>query len=154
MPVYRDFFTMKEASRLRHTLSNVGDSHVYLVGPSHLDFSHLVDSFPTLKVARFADKNFVSRASYSEFLLNRTLYEFFSGWDFSLICQLDALIDQPPDWSSFQFDYCGAPWEKPPKLVWDPLRRKLVEYSGPGSRKVVVGNGGLSLRRNKAMVTF
>ncbi len=152
IPIYKASFSESEDLRLRITLRNCPVDSTYFVGPRNLWRAHKMGSFGHVPFVGFSSAHFSSIASYSAWMLLPELYQYFVDYEFILICQTDAILARPlPSNTPWDFDYLGAPWVPPWSLYWDPARRKL-RGNGPKilSRKLHVGNGGLSLRRTAA----
>jgi hypothetical protein len=130
VPVYRELLTADEQVSLRHLLRFLGEHERFIVAPQSLAIS-----IPGFGIRRFDDAFFTGTASYSRLLLSHQFYEAFSGYEYILIYQLDALVfsDQLAEWCAAGYDYIGAPW--------------LKDKSHPQQGFSRCGNGGFSLRR-------
>lgn len=68
-----------------------------------------------------------------------------------LVFQIDAIILRPGIEAFLQFDYTGAPWHQENDM-YSGLNEERVAVT-PLQRSVRVGNGGLSLRSPRAMLS-
>lgn len=96
------------------------------------------------KPIHFSNRFFNSLSSYSELLNSEEFYKEFTGYEYILIYQLDALVfsDQLVKWCNSGYDYIGAPFFKP--LIGRLSYKKDSHFSG--------GNGGLSLRKVSSFI--
>lgn len=150
-PVYRATLEPLEEFSLIYSLRHLSGRHVAFIAPESLDATYYEQAFPGVAILRYADEYFKSIQSYNRLLLNPDFYDSFleRGFDFTLVLQTDAILlrDELDHWCSQAFDYIGAPWP----LGLD-LTLNLDCFGGDLSKNVrlIVGNGGLSLRRNAA----
>lgn len=154
-PVYRTKMNKKELQRLRITLRhNTRWKHGFF-GPESMDYSEISREFPESAVFKFPDKYFSSTKSYSDLLLEVEYYQTFQAYNSILITQLDSVVvNEIPNYLISDYDYVGAAWEKPFWIF--SLNRRLVltnRWIFRGiSRKVIIGNGGLSIRNVNATI--
>lgn len=115
-----------------------GRREIVLAVPEKLDCSLYLKIIPSARIERFDDKFFVSVSSYSHLLLTPAFYQRFSAYDYMLIYQLDAWVfrDELDEWCAKGYEYIGAPF--------------LLKHGR--YEKIIVGNGGFSLRRIDAML--
>lgn len=122
-----------------------------LLAPHSGDVRDWVQAFPEFDVCRLSDRWFRSTSTYSELMVSPTLYESLVQHEWLLICQIDAVIVNPPRLHGEErFDYVGARWRDPLPIRYSPRRRRIIRCR-PG-RGLRVGNGGLSLRRVDAFI--
>lgn len=93
--------------------------------------------------------------------LNPEFYKHFRKYDYILICQTDAIVlgteEELLRFTDMGFDYYGAPWLSTDKNKSDgywfarhTFPERFIDYVGrvTGIRdKIIVGNGGFSLRK-------
>ena len=104
-----------------------------MVGNFLINFSDSKFKYQIVKIkSSFLD----SISSYNKLLLSTYFYDFFEGYDYILIAQLDVWIfrNNLNFWLDQQYSFVGAP-------IVD------VVNSTQHDLKFIVGNGGLSLRR-------
>lgn len=151
IPLHRSNLSAVELQRVSLTLRHADEGCCFFVGPKGLDLTQLKSRWPNVRFLAFEPEAFSSVATYNTWVLQPDLYRRLSEFDFILICQTDAiLVRQLPESDTWNFDYLGAPWVPPYRLGWNPWRKRLTG-SGPAlaRRELVVGNGGLSLRRTE-----
>ena len=139
IPCYRDTMEgTEEASLIQCSKIFGGRRDIVLAVPEKLDCSLYLKIIPSARIERFDDKFFVSVSSYSHLLLTPAFYQRFSDYDYMLIYQLDAWVfrDELDKWCAKGYEYIGA-----------PFLLKNGRYE-----KIIVGNGGFSLRRIDAML--
>jgi hypothetical protein len=122
---------------------------IWWLAPRSLDTRLHSSLFPAVLMKRYPDPFFDGTRGYNRLLLGEVLYSDFSGYSHILICQTDAVILRPHlrYWLDRPYDYLGAPWRNGCTLQVD-----IPEIPVPGGVRcfTFVGNGGLSLRRNRA----
>ena len=155
VPIYRPFLTPLETERLRVTLDAVGTADFFFIGPQGLDWSFYSSRWRSVNIECFDDANFASVSSYNEWMLQTEIYERFQYYEFLLVCQTDAILTKKVQPRQWEFDFLGAPWNPPIVASWNPIGQTII-HSGLGfaPRRLAVGNGGLSLRRTKAFLSF
>jgi len=92
------------------------------------------------KLIHLDDDNFKSISSYGKLLKSIEFYRLFEKFEYILIVQLDVLIvsDSLDYWINKKFTYIGAPWIQ----------------EDTGLKSLVVGNGGLSLRKTSDFIRW
>lgn len=152
IPIYQSMPTKIEQMRMARSLQNTARDSFFL-GPHGLDTSYYSENWPQTEIRRYDPNRFRSKESYSAWLLEPALYLDFAHYDFILICQADAVLTRPISFlENAEFDYLGAPWDGFFELRWNPIRRTLLSGRGFNSRRISVGNGGLSLRRTSSFI--
>jgi predicted SAM-dependent methyltransferase len=142
VPVYKPALDPLEEFSLDRSLSVLKRRKTVFVAPHSLDRNYYSNRYPGHAYVTFADDYFTSAKSYSRLLLTEAFYTEFTDSEFLLILQPDAIVfrDELDYWCAQSYDYIGAPW--PNGINLDPdtnCRSQQFE--------IVVGNGGLSLRR-------
>jgi hypothetical protein len=142
IPVYRKEMTKEEEISLKQCLSILFDYNICLVCPDSLDISGYTNHFHSfgkeLKIKTFSPKYFESVKSYNRLMLNKEFYSAFQEYNYMLIYQLDCYVffDELYYWCEQNYDYIGSPFH--------------VDGSAnitADSPKLLIGNGGLSLRK-------
>jgi len=155
VPIHKPTLSSREAQRLRVSIKNSPVGEIFFVGPKALDWSYYELNWPEVRIEVFDDLHFQSVQSYNDWMLTRELYERFEQYEFLLICQTDAILVKQLEPAGWDFDYLGSIWDPPLQASWHPIRRTLVKATfGLSPRRLVVGNGGLSIRRVDAFLAF
>ncbi len=152
IPIHHQELTERESDRVAISIRNARPHPTYFIGPIELDVTAYCTRWPDVEFVPFASMHFTSVASYNAWMLTPEIYRRFRAFEFILICQTDALLVKslPVD-QEWRFDYLGAPWTPPWTVGHDFWRRKLANNRiAVRKRHLVVGNGGLSLRRTEA----
>lgn len=139
IPCYRDKMDRtEEVSLLQCARIFGGRRDIVLAVPETLDCSLYLSFIPSARLEKFDDKFFTSVSSYSHLLLTPEFYLRFQKYEYMLIYQLDAWVfrDELDEWCAKGYDYIGAPF---------------IQKFGK-REKVLVGNGGFSLRRIDAIL--
>ena len=151
-----------EARSLRQCFSILGDFPIVLVCPSGLD----VSEYKT--IASQAEFCFIDPKWQSDYMMfNRLkisplLYEMFASFDYVLFYELVSWVfgDELNYWCNPGYDYIGAPWVNMNIYKWlfhkkkkYPPEIKWVHWLTQGKKLKLVGNGGLSLRNTKSMIS-
>lgn len=140
VPIYKNSFTESEWFSFQNTLTALAGHDVYIVGPKclHNYFTMLNDeSRLRFGVELFSDVYFKNIDGYNRLLMTMDFYRRFSGYEYILIVQTDALVisDRLNEWCSLGYSYIGAPW-----FMGFDLPEVPISFLG-------VGNGGFSLRK-------
>ena len=151
IPIYKPHLSADEIFSVKKSLLNLTDHAVFWVAPASLDITYYQKSFGVQRVERFDDHYFANIIGYNRLLVSTLFYERFANYEFALICQPDAVVLKPELhlWLEKPYDYIGAPWPKGYALT---IHTKHIPMEGGVTCKAFVGNGGLSLRRNKACI--
>lgn len=152
VPIYQPELSALERFSLQHSLSVLQPGRtVCFIGPEGLDMRAYQRDFPGIPLIAFDPIYSASIQGYNRLLMSPAFYERFSAFEFTLILQTDAILlrDELDEWMARPYDYVGAPWPDGVEILV-----ALDRYVGEHARKVkaLVGNGGLSLRRNRACI--
>jgi hypothetical protein len=151
IPIYREALEPLEQFSLDLSVGRLAARELRFLAPENLNVGYYMQRYPGISVQRFPDLFFGSIQGYNQLLLTPSFYEQYFEYEFSLILQTDAVVmrDELSDWMGLPYDYVGAPWP-----VSNELIVRIPPFDGDRSRhlRVHVGNGGLSLRRNKGCV--
>ncbi len=141
IPVYLESPSEPEKASYRNTLSLLRQHDIIVV--THRDCNTKVydDISSQLKVSiryeYFSQQYFTSVHGYNDLCFSKPFYQRFDGYEYMLICQLDAWIfrDELSYWCSKGYDYIGAP------IFYGYSSKRFSK------RIMGVGNGGFSLRK-------
>lgn len=151
IPIYQPELAPLEEFSLDFSVQRLASRSLLFLAPEQLDVGYYGKRFPSIPVQRFPDAFFGSIQGYNQLLLTPSFYELFAPYEFSLILQTDAIVlrDELSDWMARPYDYVGAPWPVPNELMVS-----IPPFEGDRRRhlRIHVGNGGLSLRRNRACI--
>lgn len=153
VPVYQASLSPLEAYSLDRSMATLRGRDIVFIGPEGLDLAYYRARYGDLVYRAYPAESFASIPGYNRLLLSQAFYRDFADYEFSLICQTDAIAlrDELDDWCSRPFDYVGAPWPDGYSLMvnagrFEGAHGKLV--------RVMVGNGGFSLRRNRKAIAL
>jgi len=154
VPLHRPELVALEDFSLRHSLAQLKRSRrVVFIGPPGLDLSAYRQRLGKMEWLPFEANDFASVQGYSRLLTSASFYERFAEHEFMLVLQPDALLlrDDLDAWVERPFDYVGAPWPDGVEIFIN-----LDRFGGEAGVRIKahVGNGGLSLRRNRACVAL
>lgn len=146
VPIYRPLLDPLEQFSLDRSFTALSQRAIAFVGPRSLDRSHYSARYPGIAFHAFDDRYFESIRGYNLLLLSEGFHARFADREFMLVLQTDAIVlrDELDAWCDKPYDYVGAPW---------PDGYSLLVNAGPFAgeygkmHKVMVGNGGFSLRR-------
>lgn len=148
VPLYKDKLDALETYSLDRSLRALDGRIILFAAPEGLDASFYRERYRGVPFVFFEPRYFASIVGYNCLLLSDLFYSRFSGYEFVLILQTDAIIlrDDLDTWLKSPFDYVGAPWPSGHELFVN-----LGRFGGSCGRRVrvTVGNGGLSLRRTR-----
>lgn len=147
IPIYRKILNKIEQASLNQCLRILGHYPIKFICPNSLDVGNykvIADSMQCeYSFEKFEDKYFIDINGYSKMLLNKSFWEHFNDFEFTLIYQLDAWVfeDKLDYWCNQNYDYIGAPWFE---------GYILADQNSP--ILPVAGNGGFSLRKVSTML--
>lgn len=152
-PIWKETLSEYEFLFLKITSSTNISIEKYFLSPEELDISLYKKHFPSWKILRISGHHLSSIESYNHYMLLPDLYNKLLMFEFTAICQTDAVLIR--DISSIDLgdiDYVGSVWKKPDYTNWFKVfglryLGKIFEIIG-FREKLIVGNGGLSIRRN------
>lgn len=136
IPVYKQSLNLFEKISLQQVLRTLGNYPIYLVYPDTVEIQYEELSGYQYDICQFDEKYFQNTATYSEMMLSPFFYERFLEYKYMLVYQLDCFVffDGLSDFCDMNYDYIGAP-----------------QYHS-WTNDIVVGNGGLSLRKTDAVL--
>ena len=141
VPVYKEHMTNDEEMSFRQLRKVLGNYQVGLICPESLNPEeyHTVWNGPLLSF-HFDNEFFEDRMAYGKLMNSQFFYKAFSDYEYVLIYQLDCWVfrDELAEWCDKGYDYIGAPF--------------FVKWFS--DRGLYVGNGGFSLRKTSAMITY
>lgn len=131
IPVYKQDLNLFEKISLQQVLRTLGHYPIYLVTPDSINIQYEELSGYQYTICQFEKRYFQNTATYSEMMLSPFFYERFLEYEYMLVYQLDCFVffDGLYDFCDMGYDYIGAP-----------------QYHS-WTNDIVVGNGGLSLRK-------
>ena len=150
-PIWRPTLSEEEFFRVQLTWHSTPRwDHIALV-PEGLDITELAALLPGWTFRSSPNNHLESIRSYSSWLLQEEFYTQFADFDFIIIAQLDSVLLAEPPAEAFDYDYLGAPWDPPWRVVIAAGQMRIVRFLGrTWGKRIVVGNGGLSVRRISA----
>ncbi len=163
IPVYKTSLSEDERASLSRCFSVLKRYPIVYMAPEGLDLEPLTQSFPPMRVERFAASYFASKVSYNALMLSPEFYERFSAWEYLLLYQLDAWVfrDDLSMWLDRGYDYVGAPWpirpiyRHPLYKFCSALKTRMMSADKTADDRHAcrgrVGNGGFSLRRTRTI---
>ncbi len=136
VPVYKQKLNLFEKISLQQLLRVLGNYPIYFVQPDTIEINYEELNGYKYDICKFNEWYFKSTETYSELMLSPFFYEKFLNYKYMLIYQLDCFVffDKLSDFCDLDYDYIGAPQYH----FW--------------TKNVVVGNGGLSLRKTKSVL--
>jgi hypothetical protein len=153
IPLYKPTLDGFEQYSVDHSLNALRNREVFFICPEGLDISYYIERYPNYHCRSYAPHYFESIIGYNHLLLSEFFYSDYLDYEFMLILQTDAIVlhDKLAMWCTQPFDYIGAPWPNGLELFVN-----LGTFQGENGRRVraTVGNGGLSLRRNKKCIAI
>lgn len=151
IPIYKCQLDEDESFSVKISLSNLQGYDIYWIAPEGLDLAYYNQNFGIITPHFFNADYFKNIAGYNKLLTSTFFYENFLKYEFSLICQPDAIILKPElaNWLNKPYDYIGAPWPSGYSLK---IKTRKIPVPEGVTCTAFVGNGGLSLRRNKACI--
>ena len=150
-PIWRPTLSEEEFLRVQLTWHSTPRwDHIALV-PEGLDITELAALLPGWTFRSSPNNHLASIRTYSSWLLQEEFYAQFADFDFIIIAQLDSVLLAEPPAEAFDYDYLGAPWDPPWRVVIAAGQMRIVRFLGrTWGKRIVVGNGGLSVRRISA----
>lgn len=161
-PVYRSRLTEIEHALLARTGEATKHPRVF-VAPEGLDVGEIRERYPRDRIETTNPQHLLSVRHYNLWLTSQDFYRMWPDFEWILVSQLDAVLicdpwvnvpDGDPSW-----DFLGAPWNPPMRAVTFGNRILVRSPSGHDrgprwvgavGRRMYVGNGGLSIRRQAA----
>lgn len=148
IPVYKEFPSATEQASFRQCLTVLNRYDIVIVTYSQLCcdvYRHIAEKQEKEILFQYFDEHyFQGIQGYNDLCFSVDFYNRFIDYGYMLIYQLDAWIfnDQLEYWCNKGYDYVGAPW--------------FEDYGDHehGNRLWLVGNGGLSLRKNRRFISL
>lgn len=131
VPVYKENLNLFEKISLQQLLRVLGNYSIYFVQPDNIEIKYEELNGYKYNICRLNKYYFKNTETYSELMLSPFFYKNFLEYKFMLIYQLDSFVffDGLSKFCDMDYDYIGAP-----------------QYHS-WTKNIVVGNGGLSLRK-------
>ena len=137
VPLYNEIIDELEKISIDRLFRVLGRYEIRFACPYYL--APYLESKPGLNAVYFDNIHFQSITEYSKLMLSEEFYSRFIEFEYLLLYQTDAYVfrDDLQYYIEMGYDYYGAPV---PHYIWTDL------WSITG-KKVMVGNGGFSLRK-------
>lgn len=156
-PVYKSLKDIEISAFAQAIKMTQNYRHVF-IAPQSMIFDSSFDKFRDIEIVRFDNHYFESINGYNRLMMDKEFYAAFSDYHYMLIHQSDAYLFKPDleYWLQKEFDYIGAPWIKPGKILLAEFYKRIINlapfiFSEKAKRRYYirnnVGNGGLSLRK-------
>jgi len=155
IPVYQTNLSKTEQAALAQAVTVLGRYPMLLVKPEGLAVDAILQEFPDLGTESFPDRYFTGTDAYNQLLTSLDFYRRFADYEHILIYQLDAWVfrDELPYWCAQKYDYLGAPGLH--QVEYDSLpAEEAAQFAEVLTNHRLVFNGGLSLRRVRAMIRY
>ncbi|MDC3376488.1 hypothetical protein OAV85_00610 [Candidatus Nanopelagicales bacterium] len=147
-PVWRPGLSDDELIRLRITERASQSWQRVILHPEGMPIETIQQQLPSWTYQSCEPHRLSSVQSYSSWLLQSDFYERFRAFEFMLIAQLDSVLLRQPPSSAFDYDFLGAPWDPPWRVTIVGGQMRIIRAFGRmWGKKLIVGNGGLSIRR-------
>lgn len=144
---WRADLTPDEILRSELTRRCTPDWDHVLLHPEGLDVSRIRGHMPSWDFRSAPAHHFRDVQAYNSWALTIGFWEQFTDYTHILIRELDAVLVRELPAPAFEFDFLGAPWDPPWRVVIAGGHMRIIRMFGRAwGRKLVVGNGGLSLR--------
>ncbi len=155
IPIYQTNLSESERASLAQGVAMLGRYPIRLVKPEGLAVDTILREFPDVNTESFPDHYFTGTDSYNQLLISLDFYRRFAQYEHMLIYQLDAWVfrDELPYWCARKYDYLGAPGFYQPEFDSLPANAASQFANALANRRLVF-NGGLSLRRVKAIIRY
>ena len=155
IPMYRTALSETERAALAQGVAVLKRYPMLLIKPEGLAADAILQEFSVLGTESFPDRCFTGTDAYNQLLTSPDFYQRFTDYEYILIYQLDAWVfrDELPYWCAQKYDYLGAPGLH--RVEYDRLpAEKAAQFAEVLTNHRLVFNGGLSLRRVKAMIRY
>lgn len=164
VPVYKSTLEQFEVVSLKQTLRVLSEP-VCLVTPEALETQAYEEIAAQcdreLIIKSFDTDYFKNIDGYNRLMLSQEFYTAFVDYDYLLIAQLDCYIfsDQLKVWCDKGYDYIGAPFygmkdvQQLGTNFYKTSIRRYLPFLGQ-KKNILVGNGGLSLRKVDTMISM
>jgi len=154
VPVYKPRLDDIEIFSLDVSMASLRNRYpIRFVAPHSIDDRFYRERFSGVEFDLFPSEYFESISGYNRLMLSSKFYEFYCEYEFLLIHQTDAIVlrDDLAFWCSQHYDYIGAPWPSGPEVT---IRFSRFGFPPFLKRRIFVGNGGLSLRRTRKVISL
>lgn len=164
IPIYKKSFNKQEEQAVKLNLKKLLGIKAVFVGPIGIVEDYYRTEFSEVDLVLFPRYYFKGISGYNKLMLYTGFYQMFIEYKYICICQPDALIlKEKSDLKriiDLDYDYIGAAWQNDVKFcIWDKrydvnkktavIKRKIreIRHKFFKTYTLVVGNGGLSLRK-------
>lgn len=145
--VWRSVLSPDEVLRSALTRTSSPDWDHVILHPEDMDVSGFQAVLPHWDLRSAPAQHFRDVQAYNAWALTPEFWAQFTGHTHILIRELDAVLVRQPPGSALDFDFLGAPWDPPWRVVIAGGQMRIIRLFGRAwGRRLVVGNGGLSFR--------
>lgn len=136
IPIYKKELNDYEKISLNSIVRHLSSYDIYAIVPHGLDITEECTVIYPFMTKRFDKKYFDGFDGYNRLMTSSFFYQQFLSYEYILICQLDVLVvgDNLKEFIEMGYDYIGSP----------------IPKMHPWEKRLVVGNGGFSLRKVRA----
>jgi len=157
-PIWRPVLDELEARLMRVTDRTNESTPRAFIAPRGMDVTWYSELFPDWEIRFIDQRHLASVTAYSAWMTSPDPYRLFSDTTMMIVCQTDAvLVRSVLDLQTESFDFLGAPWSPPVRVLRVGHRMAVFSPTGGGplharlfGQRLWVGNGGLSIRRTAA----
>lgn len=162
--IYTEKLKEWELTALENNKRVLSGREICFLIPHELDTGFLQEKYPDAHMLEVTTDWLGTKRGikgYNEMMMSPDFYSLFNGYDYMVVCHLDAWIfrDELSEWCAKGYDLVAAPWPMRPRYRHFPLREymrmknNILEKAGKTPRALMygqIGNGGLCLRRVEA----
>lgn len=162
IPVYNDIPTENENLSIITTIAKLSRFDLFIVAPNDLDIKYYQEHYNCnvlrmdARVWRSKDRN--KFPNYNRMMMSVGFYRKFDDYQYMLICQPDCLILKDgielESLCDMEYDYVGGVFCYNAGLQAAPRIWLYKKYPSLNTREFFCGNGGLSLRKVKAVKKY
>jgi hypothetical protein len=144
IPIYKEALNEYEVRSVLQCIKILSDYSIYFICSKDLKIDFYKVHFPGVKrYTFFKSSYFEDLAGYNRLMLSAAFYKTFNEYQYMLVYQTDCYVfrDELLEWANKGYDYIGGIW--------------FDDYHGNpnlGAKLWYPGNGGLSLRKVKAII--
>ena len=130
IPIYQSVLKDYEMSALKNNLKVLAKYPAVFLKPKGLDITNLRSQFPQVGEVVVSNRWLGTKrgiAGYNEMMLSSDFYHLFLGYEYMLICHVDAWVfrDELEFWCNCKYDHIASPWPKRDRYTHFPLKQYL-----------------------------
>lgn len=127
IPVYKALDDIDKAS-IRQAVKMTHGTDITFIMPNSFKLDDSFNEFKDIGIERFDNSYFANILGYNKLMLDVTFYKRFISYKYMLIHQTDVFLfkDELQYWCSRGYDYIGAPWLYPKKLIKSPYHNFVL----------------------------